>query len=145
MWQISLEVTLKTCKYPILILRVVVTWHLQIFVDVCIAPISLYYHACTKAGFDNMIYNNKKHFYDPYDSLDAEWKARISHEMLSVGEAAQLSGFSRQDINRTMPRCLRRKWLRLSWRWNNNNSKKINSAVILVYCRIYNSQIIAVR
>ena len=36
---------------------------------------------------------------------------------------------------------LRRKWLRLSWRWNNNNSKKINSAVILVYCRIYNSQI----
>ena len=51
-----------------------------------------------------MIYNNKKHFHDPYDSLDAEWKARISHEMLSVGEAAQLSGFSRQDINRTMPR-----------------------------------------
>ena len=51
-----------------------------------------------------MIYNNKKHFYDPYDSLDAEWKARISHGMLSVGEAAQLSGFSRQDINRTMPR-----------------------------------------
>ena len=47
-----------------------------------------------------MIYNNKKHFYDPYDSLDAEWKARISHEMLSVGEAAQLSGFSRQYINR---------------------------------------------
>jgi len=57
-----------------------------------------------KQCFDNMIYNNKKHFYDPYDSLDAEWKARISHEMLSVGEAAQLSGFSRQDINRTMPR-----------------------------------------
>ena len=47
-----------------------------------------------------MIYNNKKHFYDPYDSLDAEWKARISHEMLSVGEAAQLSGFSRQYINK---------------------------------------------
>ena len=80
-----------------------------IFADVCIAPISLYYHACTKAGFDNMIYNNKKHFYDPYDSLDAEWKARHSHEMLSVRKAAQLSGFSRQDINRTMPRCLRRK------------------------------------
>lgn len=56
-----------------------------------------------------MQYNFKKHYYDPYDSLDAEWKARISHEMLSVGEAAQLSGFSRQDINRTMPRCLRRK------------------------------------
>ena len=51
-----------------------------------------------------MIYNNKKHFYDPYDSLDAEWKARIPHEMLSVGEAAQLFGFSHQDINRTMPR-----------------------------------------
>ena len=47
-----------------------------------------------------MIYNNKKHFYDPYDSLDAEWKAKISHEMLSVGEAACLSGFSRQYINR---------------------------------------------
>ena len=47
-----------------------------------------------------MIYNNKKHFYDPYDSLDAEWKATISHEMLSVGEAAHLSGFSRQYINR---------------------------------------------
>lgn len=47
-----------------------------------------------------MIYNNKKHFYDPYDSLDAEWKARISHEMLSVEEAAQLSEFSRQYINK---------------------------------------------
>lgn len=47
-----------------------------------------------------MIYNNKKHFYDPYDSLDAEWKAKISHEMLSVGEAARLSGFSRQHINK---------------------------------------------
>lgn len=47
-----------------------------------------------------MIYNNKKHFYDPYDSLDAEWKARISHEMLSVGEADQLFGFSRQYINK---------------------------------------------
>lgn len=35
-----------------------------------------------------MQYNFKKHYYDPYDSLDAEWKARISHEMLSVGEAA---------------------------------------------------------
>lgn len=35
-----------------------------------------------------MIYNNKKHLYDPYDSLDAEWKARISHGMLSVREAA---------------------------------------------------------
>ena len=47
-----------------------------------------------------MIYNNKKHFYDPYDSLDAEWKARLSHEMLSVREAARLSGFSRQYINK---------------------------------------------
>ena len=47
-----------------------------------------------------MIYNNKKHFYDPYDSLDAEWKAKISHEMLSVREAARLSGFSRQYINK---------------------------------------------
>ena len=47
-----------------------------------------------------MIYNKKKHFYDPYDSLDAEWKARISHEMLSVREAARLSGFSRQYINK---------------------------------------------
>ena len=47
-----------------------------------------------------MIYNNKKHFYDPYDSLDAEWKARLSHEMLSVREAAHLSGFSRQYINK---------------------------------------------
>ena len=47
-----------------------------------------------------MIYNNKKHFYDPYDSLDAAWKARISHDWLSVGEAALLSGFSRQYINR---------------------------------------------
>ena len=47
-----------------------------------------------------MIYNNKKHFYDPYDSLDAEWKARISHGMLSVREAAHLSGFSRQYINK---------------------------------------------
>ena len=47
-----------------------------------------------------MIYNNKKHFYDPYDSLDVEWKATISHEILSVGEAARLSGFSRQYINR---------------------------------------------
>ena len=47
-----------------------------------------------------MIYNNKKHFYDPYDSLDAEWKARISHEMLSVREAAHLSGFSREYINK---------------------------------------------
>lgn len=47
-----------------------------------------------------MIYNSKKHFYDPYDSLDAEWKARISHGMLSVREAAHLSGFSRQYINK---------------------------------------------
>ena len=56
-----------------------------------------------------MQYNFKKHYYDPYDSLDAKWKVRISHEMLSVGETARLSGFSHQDINRTMPRCLRRK------------------------------------
>ena len=27
-----------------------------------------------------MEYNNKKHYYDPYDSLDVEWKAKISHE-----------------------------------------------------------------
>ena len=47
-----------------------------------------------------MIYNNKKHFYDPYDSLDVEWKAKISHEMLSTGNVAYLSGFSRQYINR---------------------------------------------
>ena len=47
-----------------------------------------------------MQYNFKKHYYDPYDSLDAAWKVRISHEMLSVGEAALLSGFSRQYINR---------------------------------------------
>lgn len=47
-----------------------------------------------------MIYNNKKHFYDPYDSLDAGWKARISHETLSVGNVARLSGFSRQYINK---------------------------------------------
>ena len=50
--------------------------------------------------YNNMIYNNKKHFYDPYNSLDAEWKARLSHEMLSVREAARLSGFSRQYINK---------------------------------------------
>ena len=47
-----------------------------------------------------MKYNRKKHYYDPYDSLDVEWKARISHDMLSVGEAAGLSGFCRQYINR---------------------------------------------
>ena len=47
-----------------------------------------------------MQYNVKKHFCDPYDSLDAAWKARISHDWLSVGEAALLSGFSRQYINR---------------------------------------------
>jgi hypothetical protein len=47
-----------------------------------------------------MIYNNKKHYYDPYDSLDAEWKEKIKLNMLSVGEAASLSGFSRQYINR---------------------------------------------
>ena len=47
-----------------------------------------------------MQYNFKKHYYDPYDSLDAEWKARISHDWLSIGEAACLSGFSRQYINR---------------------------------------------
>ena len=47
-----------------------------------------------------MNYNFKKHCYDPYDSLDAEWKARISHDGLSVREAAILSGFSRQYINR---------------------------------------------
>jgi predicted DNA-binding transcriptional regulator AlpA len=47
-----------------------------------------------------MEYNNKKHYYDPYDSLDVEWKTRISHDRLSVGEAAVLSGFSRQYINR---------------------------------------------
>ena len=47
-----------------------------------------------------MIHNNKKHFYDPYDSLDVEWKAKISHEMLSTGNVAYLSGFSRQYINR---------------------------------------------
>ena len=40
-----------------------------------------------------MIYNNKKHFYDPYDSLDVEWKAKISHEMLSTGTAAYLSNY----------------------------------------------------
>ena len=92
----------KICKYPILILRVVVTWYLQIFVDVCIAPISLYYHACTKAGFDNMICNNKKHFYDPYDSLDAEWKARLSHEMLSVREAARLSDSAASTLTNSL-------------------------------------------
>ena len=47
-----------------------------------------------------MQYNFKKHYYDPYDSLDVEWKARISHDWLSIGEAACLSGFSRQYINR---------------------------------------------
>ena len=47
-----------------------------------------------------MQYNFKKHYYDPYDSLDAAWKARISHDWLSVGEAARLSGFSRQYINK---------------------------------------------
>ena len=47
-----------------------------------------------------MIYNNKKHYYDPYDSLDVEWKAKITHDWLSVGEAAVLSGFSRQYINK---------------------------------------------
>ena len=47
-----------------------------------------------------MIYNNKKHYYYPYDSLDVEWKVKISHEMLSTGNAAYLSGFSRQYINR---------------------------------------------
>ena len=47
-----------------------------------------------------MIYNKKKHYYDPYDSLDVEWKARLSHEMLSVGEVAHLSGFSRQYFNK---------------------------------------------
>ena len=47
-----------------------------------------------------MQYNFNKHYYDPYDSLDAEWKARISHDWLSIREAACLSGFSRQYINR---------------------------------------------
>ena len=47
-----------------------------------------------------MQYNFKKHYYDPYDSLDAAWKARISHDWLSVGKTALLSGFSRQYINR---------------------------------------------
>ncbi len=47
-----------------------------------------------------MQYNFNKHYYDPYDSLDAEWKARISHDLLSIGEAACLSGFSRQYINK---------------------------------------------
>ena len=72
--------------------------------------ISKLYSLCRpKEKEGHMQYNFKKHYYDPYDSLDAAWKARIPHEMLSVGEAAQLSGFSRQDINRTMPRCLQRK------------------------------------
>ena len=47
-----------------------------------------------------MIYNKKKHYYDPYDSLDVEWKARISHEMLSTGNVAHLSGSSPHYINR---------------------------------------------
>ena len=47
-----------------------------------------------------MNYNKKKHYYDPYDSMDGEWKAKITRNMLSVGEAAILSGFSRQYINR---------------------------------------------
>ena len=47
-----------------------------------------------------MQYNFNKHYYDPYDSLDVEWKARISHDWLSIGEAACLSGFSHQYINR---------------------------------------------
>ena len=47
-----------------------------------------------------MQYNFKKHYYDPYDSLDVAWKARISHDWLSIGEAACLSGYSRQYINR---------------------------------------------
>ena len=47
-----------------------------------------------------MKYNKKKHYYDPYDSLDAEWKEKIKLNMLSVGEAASLSGFSRQYINK---------------------------------------------
>ena len=37
-----------------------------------------------------MQYNFNKHYYDPYDSLDAEWKARISHDWLSIGEAVSV-------------------------------------------------------
>ena len=47
-----------------------------------------------------MQYNFKKHYYDPYDSLDAAWKARILHDWLSIGEAACLSGYNRQYINK---------------------------------------------
>jgi hypothetical protein len=36
-----------------------------------------------------MQYNFKKHYYDPYDSLDEEWKARILHDWLSVEETLQ--------------------------------------------------------
>ena len=49
-----------------------------------------------------MICNNKKHFYDPYDSLDAEWKARLSHEMLSVREAARLSDSAASTLTNSL-------------------------------------------
>ena len=47
-----------------------------------------------------MTYNFNKHYYDPYDSLDVDWKVKISRGFLSVGDVAALSGFSRQYIHR---------------------------------------------
>lgn len=52
----------------------------------------------------NMTNKFIKRFYDPYDSLDVGWKLVIDKGYLSITEAANLSGFSRQYLYKLLKR-----------------------------------------
>lgn len=43
-------------------------------------------------------YRHFKHFFDPADWLDSKWKDKINTGFLSVNDAANLSGFTRQYV-----------------------------------------------
>lgn len=43
-------------------------------------------------------YRHFKHFFDPADRLDSKWKDKINTGFLSVNDAANLSGFTRQYV-----------------------------------------------
>lgn len=43
-------------------------------------------------------YRHFKHFFDPVDWLDSKWKDKINTGFLSVNDAANLSGFTRQYV-----------------------------------------------
>lgn len=52
-----------------------------------------------KQSFNNMNKNNYlKHYHDPADYLDMKWRESIKSGFISVKDAAEISGFSRQYI-----------------------------------------------